>query len=105
MAHNIFIHCSDCGTFIPEDDIGEFRNKHQQVVCMHCFNKECMQDLYETATIEAFDNILEDLHYGYEKTFYGSLLTQAYYYGLDKAQIREIRTMYQNLHRFPIERW
>jgi hypothetical protein len=30
-------------------------------------------------------------------------LTQAYYYGLDKAQIREIRTMYQNLHRFPLE--
>ena len=70
MAHNIFIHCSDCSTFIPEDDIGEFRNKHQQVVCMHCFNKECMEDLYETATIEAFDNILEDLHYGYEKTFF-----------------------------------
>jgi len=62
-----------------------------------------MEDLYETATIEAFDNILEDLHYGYEKTFYGALLTQAYYYGLDKAQIREIRTMYQNLHRFPLE--
>lgn len=104
MAHNIFIHCSDCSTFIPEDDIGHFRNNDDKVVCMHCFNKECMQDLYETATIEAFDNIIDDLHYG-DDTFYGSLLTQAYYYGLDKAQIREIRTMYQNLHRFPIERW
>ena len=104
MAHNIFIHCSDCSTFIPEDDIGEFRNKNQQVVCMHCFNKECMEDLYETATIEAFDNILEDLYYGYEDTFLCALMTYVHSYGLDKAQIREIRTMYKNLHRFPIER-
>jgi hypothetical protein len=64
-----------------------------------------MQDLYETATIEAFDNILEDLYYGYEKTFYGALLTYAYSYGLDKAQIREIRTMYANLHTDPVEHY
>jgi len=103
MAHNIFIHCSDCTTFIPEDDIGEFRNNDNKVVCMHCFNKACMEDLYETATIEAFDNILDDLYYGHEWSFYHALLNQIQYYGLDKAQIREIRTMYENLHTDPVE--
>jgi uncharacterized Zn finger protein (UPF0148 family) len=101
MHHNISIHCSDCGTFIPEDDVGDFRNNDGQVVCMHCFNVACMEDLHNAATEEAFENILNDLHSGYETTFYDALLTQTYYYGLDKAQTQEILEMYENLHTDP----
>lgn len=103
MPHNISIHCSDCGTFIPEDDVGDFRNNDGQVVCMHCFNVACMEDLQSATTEEAFENILDDLHSGYETTFYDALLTQTYYYGLDKAQTQEIREMYENLNADPVQ--
>ena len=103
MVHNFLFTCSDCGTIIHHNDVGEYRNNDHKMVCPHCFNKACLEDLHQTATIEAFDSILEDLYYGYETSFLVALLDHAYSYGLDDGQIREIRSMYQNLHTDPVQ--
>ena len=60
MAHNDTFHCSHCSTPIPADDqeFGFFRDDDNQVVCIHCFNIVCDEDLLESSLEECFETIM-----------------------------------------------
>ena len=98
MAHNVTFHCSHCSTPIPADDqeFGFFRDDDNQIVCIHCFNIVCDEDLLECSLEECFESIMGYVKAG-DMSFDSALTHIRLAYGLSGDGEDALRAMYKAL--------
>ena len=94
MPRFCFFPCTSCGTYIPEDDIGDFRcGKTEKLQCMFCFNAGLLDEKVSEDTVkmalEEFRSLVEELVYF--KSAYQEVCCK---YALTESQKQNLKELY-----------